>query len=74
MSFQHSKFLRSLTRGADKGIQTGKEINSQVEDSLGIKLDLIQQLGIMSAASASHSVAELCTPEEQDALEEWLDS
>lgn len=74
MDFQQNKLVKSLVNGAKKGIGTGKEVSQQAEEKLGIKLDLVQQLGIMSAASASHSVAELCTPEEEQALNEWLDS
>lgn len=74
MDLPQNKLLKNLITGAEKGIQTGKKVNDQVEEKLGVKLSLIQQLGIMSAVSASHSVAELCTPEEQDALDEWLDS
>lgn len=70
MNLQPNKIFKAV----EKGATTGKEVSKQVEQTLGVELDLVQTLGIMSASSASHSVAEMFSPEEQEALAEWLDS
>lgn len=72
MDSQNEKRLKALQEATKNGMRTGKQINRAIENNLGVKLGILESLGLSSAASVSHSVSELASLEEE-ALNEWLE-